>query len=115
MATYELYFEDAIPPAVTLNEAIELASKYSTAESSKFVNGVLGGVLKFSPKVRWDPDTAPPEFEGEYEEDGAEDELVPAVDEIVVTPDAESFKSAAKFGGWKLVSGDEKIPPLTDH
>src|SRR5690349_15128736 len=32
IATYELFFEPAIPPAVTLNEAIEIAKKYSTAE-----------------------------------------------------------------------------------
>lgn len=39
-----LTFED-IPPKVTINEAIEIAKKYSTAKSGKFVNGVLDGVL----------------------------------------------------------------------
>ena len=79
------------------------------------MNGVLGGVLKTSPKARWDPDTAPPEFEGEFEDDGVEDEIVAPVDEFVVEPTDDAFKVAARFGGWKLVSGDEKIPPLTDH
>jgi transcription antitermination factor NusB len=37
----ELLFRDDAPPQVVLNEAIELAKKYSTADSGKFVNGVL--------------------------------------------------------------------------
>ena len=40
-----LYFED-IPPKVTINEAIDLAKKFSTAESGRFVNGVLDGLYK---------------------------------------------------------------------
>ncbi len=39
-----LHFPD-IPPKVTINEAIEIARKYSTAKSDKFVNGVLDAVL----------------------------------------------------------------------
>jgi len=39
-----LYFED-IPPKVTINEAIEIAKKYSTEKSGKFVNGILDSVL----------------------------------------------------------------------
>lgn len=44
MAGYELLFLPAIPVAVTINEAVELAKKYSTAESGRFVNGVLGAL-----------------------------------------------------------------------
>ena len=40
-----LYFED-IPPKVSINEAIEIASRYSTEQSDKFVNGVLDSVLE---------------------------------------------------------------------
>jgi len=40
-----LYFEE-IPPKVTMNEAIDLAKKFSTAESGRFVNGVLDGLYK---------------------------------------------------------------------
>jgi len=40
-----LYFED-IPPKVTINEAIEIARKFSTDKSDKFVNGVLDSVLE---------------------------------------------------------------------
>lgn len=41
LATYELCFRDDIPLRVTINEAIEIAKKYSTADSGKFVNGIL--------------------------------------------------------------------------
>lgn len=40
-ATYELLFLDEIPPKVTINEAIEIAKKYSTLDSGRFVNGLL--------------------------------------------------------------------------
>lgn len=40
-----LHFED-IPTRVTINEAIEIAKKYSTANSGKFVNGVLDAILE---------------------------------------------------------------------
>ena len=39
-----LYFED-IPPKVSISEAIEIAKKYSTDDSSAFVNGILDAVL----------------------------------------------------------------------
>lgn len=39
-----LYFED-IPPKVTINEAIEIARRFSTEKSDKFVNGVLDSIL----------------------------------------------------------------------
>lgn len=61
IAAYELFQVPSVPPAVTINEAIELAKKYSTAESGRFVNGVLGRLLIDSPKSQWDPATAPEE------------------------------------------------------
>lgn len=39
-----LYFED-IPPKVTINEAIEIAKRYSTEKSGQFINGVLDSIL----------------------------------------------------------------------
>jgi len=38
---FELMFRDDIPFKVSINEAVELAKKYSSQEASKFVNGVL--------------------------------------------------------------------------
>jgi len=40
-----LYFDD-IPPKVSLDEAIEIAKKYSTENSGRFVNGVLDKIIK---------------------------------------------------------------------
>jgi len=41
LATYELLFCPEIPPIVSINEAIDLAKKYSGLEAGKFVNGIL--------------------------------------------------------------------------
>ena len=46
LAVYQLKFCPDIPPKVVINEAIELAKKFSTAQSSAFVNGILDAVLK---------------------------------------------------------------------
>jgi len=46
LAVYQLKFCPDIPPKVVINEAIELAKKYSAEKSSAFVNGVLDAVLK---------------------------------------------------------------------
>jgi transcription antitermination factor NusB len=40
-SVYELLYMPDIPPKVTINEAVNIAKKYSLAESGKFVNGVL--------------------------------------------------------------------------
>ncbi|HEX3035908.1 MAG TPA: transcription antitermination factor NusB [Thermodesulfobacteriota bacterium] len=44
MAVYELVYLRGIPPAVTINEAVELAKRYGTEESGAFVNGILDKV-----------------------------------------------------------------------
>lgn len=41
LGTYELLHREDIPPKVSINEAIELGKRYSTAESGTFVNGIL--------------------------------------------------------------------------
>jgi len=41
ISSYELLFRDDIPPKVSINEAVELAKKYSGLEAGKFVNGIL--------------------------------------------------------------------------
>jgi len=46
IALYEIIYVDSVPPIVAVDEAVELAKKYSTAESGKFVNGVLAGFLR---------------------------------------------------------------------
>lgn len=46
MGTYELRRHAEIPPAVAINEAVELAKRFSTEDSGRFVNGVLNAVAK---------------------------------------------------------------------
>jgi transcription antitermination factor NusB len=46
LSVYQLKFCSDIPPKVVINEAIELAKKYSTESAPSFVNGVLDAVLK---------------------------------------------------------------------
>lgn len=41
MGCFELVFRSDIPPKVSINEAVELAKKYSGLEAGKFVNGIL--------------------------------------------------------------------------
>jgi N utilization substance protein B len=44
MGIYELVYETATPPAVVIDEALELARRFSTDEAVSFVNGVLDAV-----------------------------------------------------------------------
>lgn len=46
MGLYELQNEDDVPPKVVINEAVELAKAFGGDNSSKFVNGVLGTLLR---------------------------------------------------------------------
>lgn len=41
LAIYEMRYREDIPPIVTINEAIDLAKRFSTDESGKFINGIL--------------------------------------------------------------------------
>lgn len=44
VGAYELLFGKDAPPAVVMNEAIEIAKEYGTEEGGKFVNGVLNAI-----------------------------------------------------------------------
>jgi N utilization substance protein B len=46
LSTYQLRYCEDIPPKVVINEAIEIAKKYSTEQSPRFVNGVMDAVLR---------------------------------------------------------------------
>ena len=48
LAVFELLAEPDVPPLVVLDEAIELAKRYGSDQSSAFVNGLLDGILKRS-------------------------------------------------------------------
>ena len=44
LAIYEMLHRNDIPPVVSINEAVDLAKKFSTQDSGKFVNGILDKV-----------------------------------------------------------------------
>ncbi|MDB5350906.1 MAG: transcription antitermination factor NusB [Planctomycetota bacterium] len=41
LGVYEMLYDKSVPTKVAINEALELAKRYSTAQSSRFVNGIL--------------------------------------------------------------------------
>ena len=51
VGAYELLFNKDAPPAVVMNEAIEIAKEYGTEESGKFVNGVLNALARTRPEA----------------------------------------------------------------
>ncbi len=47
LAAAELfYFQEEVPPKVAINEAIEIAKRYGSDDSPRFVNGILDRILK---------------------------------------------------------------------
>lgn len=56
LGAYELVYLDDVPPKVTINEAIELAKRYSTEQSGVFVNGILDRILEeYAPPAKRRP------------------------------------------------------------
>jgi N utilization substance protein B len=49
LAVYELVWCDDVPDGVVIAEAVELADRLSTAESSRFVNGLLARIAELRP------------------------------------------------------------------
>ena len=52
LAVCELLREPSVPPAVVINEALELARTFSTEEAVKFINGMLDAIRKKIEKVK---------------------------------------------------------------
>lgn len=104
IATYELFHQPDVPPKVSLNEAIELAKKYSTADSGRFVNGVLAKVLEASPKAKWVP---PAEKETEELEEPSPLEPAPEVEETTLEAESEEAKKLQRAGYWGIRKGEE--------
>lgn len=48
MALYELKYLDEIPVGATVNEAVELAKIYGDDDSARFINGILGNIIRSS-------------------------------------------------------------------
>ncbi len=60
LSVYEMLHCPQVPAVVSINEAIDIARKYSTDESGKFVNGVLDKIRKDLPRTD-KPLTTPPD------------------------------------------------------
>jgi N utilization substance protein B len=59
LALYEIDHREDIPTSVSVNEAIEIAKKYSTEDSGKFVNGILGSYLRQHGAAATEPSADP--------------------------------------------------------
>jgi len=46
LACYELLYRKEVPAAIVINDAVEIAKRYGTEDSSRFVNGILGAIHK---------------------------------------------------------------------
>ena len=46
IAIYEIKYDDKVPGAAAINEAVEIAKKYETPETVKFINGILGSFVR---------------------------------------------------------------------
>lgn len=46
LGAWEILYEKDVPGSVAINEAVELAARYSDPESGRFINGVLGTILR---------------------------------------------------------------------
>lgn len=51
LALFELLHDPSTPQPVVIDEALEIAKRFSTPRSSQFINGILDGVLKSRPGV----------------------------------------------------------------
>jgi N utilization substance protein B len=79
LSVYEVLWRPDVPDAVAIDEAVELAKSLSTDESPRFVNGVLGRIVRDRPEI--DVPTAAGSFSPD---DGVDD--VPAAELADVTP-----------------------------
>jgi N utilization substance protein B len=46
LAVYEVHFQNDVPVSVAINEAVEIAKRYSTDDSGPFINGILDAMAK---------------------------------------------------------------------
>jgi len=58
IGAFELTHENGVPPKVVINEAVELGKAFGSENSSKFINGVLGSLLRqLHPEIATAPAT----------------------------------------------------------
>lgn len=81
LAGFEMLFLPGVPTSASINEAVELAKKYSTAESGRFVNGVLGA-LATQVGDKLTAAASPDALEAETEDDIVELNDIAEIEEI---------------------------------
>lgn len=47
LAVYEFLYREDIPREVSINEAVDIAKNYSSEDSPKFINGILGSIYQY--------------------------------------------------------------------
>lgn len=57
LGAFELLSSEGVPPKVAINEALELAKRYSTAQSSRFVNGILDRLIAADTEAKTRPES----------------------------------------------------------
>lgn len=108
LATFELFYWPGMPPKVSISEAVEIAKIFGGKESGAFVNGVLGTLLRESPKAQWTPDMEEaldldegPELLSEPEDDEDSEE------EVTVEAGTDAHADLMKAGPWVIRSEDD--------
>ena len=46
LAVFELHYQDDVPTSVAINEAVEIAKRFSSDDSGSFINGILDAMAK---------------------------------------------------------------------
>lgn len=105
LATYEIYFDPEMPPKVSINEAVDLAKKFGSPDNGRFVNGLLGQLLKESPKASWVP-IAEVEIVGEDEDLGELPALIEEDPEETIEDGSKEHKTIMRSGAWVIKQED---------
>ena len=79
LGIYELVFDAKIPAKVAINEAIEIAKAFGGDSSGKFVNGVLGAIMKEMPAKPVDLEDHSKTKESETDEEKLEEKPLEAI------------------------------------
>jgi N utilization substance protein B len=79
LGIYELVFDTKIPAKVAINEAIEIAKAFGGDSSGKFVNGVLGAIMKEMPTKPVDLEDRTKTKESETDEEKLEEKPLEAI------------------------------------
>lgn len=98
LSVYELMHRPDIPAIVSVSEAVEIAKKFGSAESGKFVNGVLASILRGPAKYRLDS----PAPEESPEESPPAEPTDPETKEIRVEEGSQEVNELERVSKWLI-------------